>query len=134
MAMSNKPKPILLSINICDHIIRDENTKKISLIGIFNAISAKNFPTTHALMHIYASLTDGYSDYKTSVNIIDETENKIIANITGPDIVFKDPLSIVELNMQIRNLVFPKEGNYKVHFLCNNESIGGIKFLVVKNK
>jgi len=134
MAMSNKPNPILLSINICDQIIRDEITKKISLIGLFNAISARNFPTTHALMHIYVSLTDGYGDYSTEVNITDETDNKIIANIQGPNISFKDPLHIVELNLQIRNLVFQKEGNYKVNFLCNNEGIGGIKFIVVKSK
>jgi hypothetical protein len=38
------PTPTALSLTICDYVIIEERTRKVSLIGAFTGISAEYFP------------------------------------------------------------------------------------------
>ena len=125
-----KPKPIVLSINICDTIIRDEITKKVSLVGLFNAIKANTFPSTHSLFHVYVALTNGHGMYKTSLRIIGVDKNEVLVNIDG-DLNVVDPLQVIELNIGMQGLRFNRPGKYSVQILCNGEPIGSRDFMVI---
>ena len=125
-----KPKPIVLSINICDTIIRDEVTKKVSLIGLFNAIKANTFPSTHSLFHVYVALTNGHGMYKTSLRIVSIDNSEVLINIDG-DLNVIDPLQVIELNIGLQGLRFNRPGKYSVQVLCNGEPIGSRDFMVI---
>ncbi len=127
---SKKPKPIVLSINICDTIIRDETTKKVSLIGLFNAIKANTFPSTHSLFHVYVALTNGHGPYKTSLRIVSVDNSEVLVNING-ELNVINPLQVIELNIALQGLRFNKPGKYSVQVLCNGEPIGSRDFLVI---
>ena len=133
MIDKDKPKPIVLSINICDSIIRDEITKKVSLIGLFSAIRVKTFPSTHSLFHVYAALTNGHGPYKTSLKIVSVEDNKVILQIDG-DLNFIDPLQIVELNIGLQGVSFNKAGKYGVQIWCNDSLIGSRDFMVISTE
>jgi hypothetical protein len=124
------PKPIVLSINICDTIIRDETTKKVSLIGLFNAIKANTFPSTHPLFHVYVALTNGHGPYKTTLRIVNIKDNEVIINIDG-DLNVDSPLQVIELNIGLQGLRFKGPGKYSVQVLCGGEPIGSRDFMVV---
>ena len=122
-------KPIVLAINICDDIIRDEITKKISLIGLFNRIQSPSFPTTHSSLHVYVSLTNGHKKYKGELRFVSENDDNVIFK-TNADVPLQDPLKTLELNFSIRNLKFDKPGNYNVQFCCDKTLVGSRRFIV----
>ena len=128
---SDKPSPIVLSIVICDTIIRDEQTKKISLIGLFNAIRTDSFPCTHNQMHVYVALTEGHGKYKTEIRFIEAGGEVPIAGIVG-ELNFTSPLQIAELNTCWQKLHFKKPGEYIVEILCDGKPVGSRKFIVSK--
>lgn len=126
---ANKPNPIVLSINVCDTIIRDEKTQKVSLIGLFNAIHAKTFPARHPLMHAYIALTNGHGKHKIKIQFIRDEDNEIIVSMDG-EMEFPNPLAIIELNLEWRGMQFDKPGNHNVQVLSDEEIIGSRKFIV----
>lgn len=127
---TQKPTPSVLSVNICDSIIRDEVTKKVSLIGLFNAIRANRFPCKHPQVHVYIALTNGHGKYKAEVRFTNVEQGKPIAGMTG-EFVFKSPLQVVELNLCWQRLTFEKAGEYIVEILCDDTLIGTRKFIVM---
>jgi hypothetical protein len=125
----HKPTPAVLSITICDMIIRDELTKKVSLIGLFNTIRANRFPCKHPQLHVYIALTDGHGTYKAEVRFINAQQNKPIAGMRG-ELIFKSPLQVVEMNLCWQRLNFESAGEYHVEILCEGVLIGSRKFIV----
>ena len=124
-----KPNPSVLAINICDSIIRDEVTKKVSLIGLFSVIRAPGFPIVHPLMHVYVALTDGHGDYTMAIRFRDD-KGQDLARMEGP-IKFDNPLQVIELNLAWQQLQIKQAGEYTVEAVCNGVSIGGRRFHVV---
>lgn len=122
-------KPIVMSINVCDEIIRDEISKKISLIGLFSQIQITTFPAQHPSLHVYVSLTDGHGEYEGELRFVSEEDNNVIASMKGK-VPFQNPLQTVELNFTINNLKFERPGKYRVEFLCGGEPVGSKQFIV----
>lgn len=127
------PGPVVLAINICDMVIRDELTKKVSLIGLFSLIGSSNFPCTHPLMHVYLALTEGHGKHDMEVRLIRVEDEKLIAGVVG-SVEFADPLQVAELNLIWQNILFEKPGEYSVQIFCKGDSvpIGFRKFHVVR--
>lgn len=124
-----KPTPFVLSINICDSIIRDEVTKKVSLIGLFSIINSNVFPCIHPLMHVYIALTNGHGKYNTEIRFSHLEDGEPIAGMIG-ELDFKNPLQIIELNICWQQLRFNKSGDYIVQVLCEGAVVGERKFRV----
>ncbi len=122
-------KPIVMSINVCDEIIRDEISKKISLIGLFSQIQAATFPAHHPSLHVYVSLTDGHGEYEGELRFVSEEDNSVIASMKGK-VPFQNPLQTVELNFAINNLKFEAPGKYRVEFFCDDDLVGSRQFIV----
>ena len=125
-----KPVPKVLSINICDSVIRDEVTKKVSLIGLFNTIKASRLPCMHPLLHIHVALTNGHGKYATDVRFVSLDDNKTLFGMKG-DLLFQNPLQVVELIVCMQQLVFEKAGEYAVEVLCDNSEVGTRKFRII---
>ncbi len=51
------PQPLFLALLICDHTIRDGETGKVSLIGIFANIQALDFPVLNPGLSVYVTWT-----------------------------------------------------------------------------
>lgn len=125
-----KPKPIVLSVIVCDAIIRDEQTKKVSLIGLFNIIGATIFPCVHREMHVYIALTNGHGKYKAEIRFLNLESGEKIAGMEG-QLDFVSPLQVVEVNLRWQNLKISKPGDYEVEVLCDGVRTGARKFVVV---
>ena len=50
----------MLSLIVCDQIIADRITGKVSLIGVFAIVHTPRFPWTHPQTCVCAALTDGH--------------------------------------------------------------------------
>lgn len=127
--MINSISPVLLSINVCDQVIREEGTCKTSLIGIFNNINAKEFPCHHPCLHVHISVTDGGGKQVGKLRFVNEDSGKLVLEMKG-DIVFPHRRAIVEMNFRIVNLLLEESGHYRFEFLVGDTLIGGRCFTV----
>lgn len=131
--MEEKGRPSLtaLAFVICDQVITDKATNKSSLIGLFNVVSAKKFPFILPATNIFISLTQGHGQYQCSLSCVKDDIDKSIWK-TGGTIKTANPLDVIEINFQVRNLRFPDEGIYRFEFSCDNVPIILRKFQVIQ--
>ena len=121
--MSELEKPILLSMSLCDLVIRDQQTHKLSLINLFNELRAKHFPCTHPRLYVYLCLTNGRGNCEGTLSLVDIEANQVLARLSGA-IAFRSPLQVVEMSFELNALAFPHPGTYRFEFLCDGEPVG----------
>ena len=124
-------KATLLSINICDHIIKEENTHKTSLIGMFGNINIAKFPCVYPCLYVYVAVTGGRGKQTGKLCFVNDETNKTSVKLNG-DIEFPDPIAIVEMNFRITNLHLDNPGMYHFEFWLDDELIGQRSFTVKK--
>ena len=127
-----QPAPIPLAILLCDDSIRDSDTKKITLVGIFDQIKAKEFPTTYRPVSIYLRLIDAEGIYKFRIEFVLVSDDKILveANINAINIPNRlEPFTCV---IKSTPLELPKEGQYEFRVWANDRYIGRAGLLAMK--
>ena len=130
--MKKTTNPLLLSMVVCDQIIREEGTRKLSLLGLFNKIGSKKFPCVHPKMHIYIALTEYEGNANCELKFSDNS-GKALVRMSGP-LDFPNKLAVVEMNFCINNIPLPTAGVYHFDFFVNGELIGHRKFEVQQIK
>lgn len=114
-------QPTLNSIVICDSAILDAETRKRSLIGIFQNIRATQFPHVHPMMTVYASVTDAHGDYVFSLRLVQVESDKELWKAQLPQINIPDPLHSQEICIRMMRLAFPDPGRYELQFSANDQ-------------
>ena len=125
--LSKSIKPELLSINVCDQVIREEGTGKTSLIGLFTNINSIRFPCHHPLLHIHIAVTGGNGKQIGKLRFINDETNTKVLELTG-DVEFQDRTSTVEMNFRIANLRLETPGHYHFEFWLDDALIGQRSF------
>ncbi|HEY3320759.1 MAG TPA: hypothetical protein VGP72_09875 [Planctomycetota bacterium] len=124
-------KPILLALVLCDTIIREASTNKVSLIGTFNGIYANTFPCTHYSLSIYIAITEGRGVVPCKLRMTSLDSNKLIFDLPG-QIEFSGPTSISELVFQLQQIRFEHPGVYAIEFWADGELLGSRKLSAQK--
>ena len=114
------PRPVLLGLTLCDHVIVEERTRKVSLVGCFSAIRVGSFPATPPPFSGFALLTDGLGDatIQLSVSRMETQEDIYIREMPCH---FPDRLTEVRVHFRIHQCVFPAPGWYQVTLLADGE-------------
>jgi len=121
--------PTAVAMVICDMVVRDEQTKNVSLIGLFNAVTGPKVPLRHDRMYVFVSLTNCHGDYECRLQCKSPDE-EVIFEATGK-ISLNDPLAVADLNLELRGLVFKVPGNYIFEFYCAGELLTMRRFSVI---
>lgn len=102
-----------ISIIVCDDVYRDERTKKLIIVGVFNSIAGRELPVRHPRMCVLFSITNGNGTYDLGLTIEHEATGTEIMRVNGPFEV-KDPLGVYDIHVELRGLSFPHDGKYWV--------------------
>lgn len=121
--------PTCLSVIVCDDIYRDEDTKKLAILGAFNTIQAQRFPARHERMNVLFTLTNGKGEYDLSLAIEHAESGEPIIEMKGP-LVLESPLGISDFNVVMQGVIFPSAGKYWVCVKVNGQVIAQRPFLV----
>ncbi len=124
-------EPDLLSINVCDQVIREEKTHKTSLIGMFNNIGATKFPCTHPCLHVHVAITGGNGNQAARLCFVNNDSNNIVMELKSP-IQFPSRTAIVEMNFEIKNLPLKEPGLYHFELWIGKVLVGQRHFNVKK--
>lgn len=108
-------KPIVLALILCDTVIREANTNKLSLIGTFNGIFSNNFPCTHPSLSVYIAITEGRGRVQCKLRMTALHDNSIVFDLPG-QIDFGGPAHVGELVFQLQQIQFPDPGRIRLSF------------------
>jgi hypothetical protein len=128
--MGSAELPQCLSVIICDDIYRDEDTKKLIIVGTFNTIHPHRFPWTHPKMCVLFTLTNGRGEYRMSLSVEHARSGVEIARISGP-LKMTQPLAISDFNVVFQNLPFTTDGKYWVSVKVDDTIIMQRPFVVM---
>jgi hypothetical protein len=113
---------------VCDQVIRDQHTNKVSIIGSFNQIACRDFPAAHNNCAIYVALTEGQGDYNAELRFSFAATNAPVLVARG-SFRLDEPLQVAELNFAIRVLPLPQPGEYTMEFFADGERLIGRRFV-----
>ena len=127
--MTKNRLPILLNMSICDIVLRDQKTNNVSLINLFNQIVCGHLPFKHHRMHVYVALTEGLGNYLGELRLKHTSTDHAVLSVKG-EIKMIDPLSVTEMDFELRNISFELAGKYHVELLLNGGIAGSRSFFV----
>jgi hypothetical protein len=130
--MSKDPSPHHPKFNamlVCDVTLRDAETGKVSLIGIFSDVRALSFPVLQPSLSVYLNLSDVQGDYDLKIELRRLDDDRLVGE-GGAGLSLDRPNA--EIVFEMRNLVFPTEGRYEFRVHANDRFVGNKPFNVVK--
>jgi hypothetical protein len=116
---------------IADEVYRDEQTKKLIVIGTFNSVLAESLPCVQPRMVVLFTLTNGNGSYDLQLSVEHERTGRPVVEMSGP-ITLDGPLQIVEVNVGLGGVVFPEEGKYWVVLRSDGEILSQRPLIVQK--
>jgi hypothetical protein len=99
--------------------VYEEPGGKIALVGLFNRITASQFPAKHPRMVIYVSLTGVREGVTGRLDIVHGETDEPIAGASGGFPKAIGPTSVVDMTFVLNELVFPEPGTYYIRFFGN---------------
>ena len=112
--------PIPLTLLICDHVWRDPNTGKHSLLGTFSGLGCPVFPLVTNLA-VYFAVTEGKGELPVRMELIDVDEERPAVFDAEGTFMFNDLREVVEGTFTFANLVFPEPGEYRLKLFVAGE-------------
>ena len=116
---------------LCDHTIREQGTGKLSLIGIFESISAARFPVVHRSLSVYAKLADAEGEYAVRLELVRLDDSQVVAQ-GALRASFVDRMTPSELIFALENLGLERPGRYEFRLHANDRFVAGKSFTVVQ--
>lgn len=118
------PPPLLVSAIVCDMVIVDVVTRKPSVIGIFENISATKYPARHPRLAFFFELTNGHEKTKIIIRLVDvQEEDKILFEWTV-EREFTDVRQVVSSTFDIGWIQFPHPGEYRFQIFAGTDFLG----------
>src|SRR5262249_48348496 len=95
------PHPALQAILLCEMAIREEGTRKISLIGIFGQVFGDKFPLRHdAPVAIYARMMDAEGEYPMKLELV-RLEDEVTIGRAEMSVAISDRILASEVIVEI---------------------------------
>jgi hypothetical protein len=116
---------------LCDHTIREAGTGKVSLIGVFENISAARFPVVHRALSVYAKLGDAEGEYAIRLELLRLEDGHVVAQ-GALRAAFADRMTPGELIFALDNLALDRPGRYEFRLYANDRFVAGKSFTVVQ--
>ena len=126
-----RPHPSLNAMLLCDLTIREHGSGKISLIGVFENISAARFPVVHRALSVYAKLGDAEGDYTIGLELVRLEDSHVVTKGTLKA-TFADRMTPGELIFNLENLGFERPGRYEFRLYADERFVAGKSFTVVQ--
>jgi hypothetical protein len=123
-------KPQAYAMLLCQRVIKEEETGLISLISIFEAVTADRLPLTIPSLFVFAKLTDAQGEYVFKLEVVRRNDEKLIAEAPLIPVTVEDPMAIGELILELGGLTFTEAGHYDFRLWANEQFITSKSMLV----
>ncbi len=115
-------QPVVIGLTLCDYVIVEERTKKVSLIGAFTGLGVPAFPAMAVPFSVFATLTGADGNVTMKLVVTHLESNDEIHFHTGI-LRFPDPVVEVYYHLRLSQCVFPAPGSYVFSLQADAELI-----------
>jgi hypothetical protein len=115
-------KPQVLAWLTCDGVHIDPATGKHTILGVFSNIRGRQFPVVHPFMVWFLTITDVPAG-KHKIRISMGLEPTNLSPLIEREFDSQGPLQRINLINEIRNLSFPKPGDYSLLIEVDEEPL-----------
>jgi len=129
--ISSAPHPLLHAMLMCDLAFQDEASGKSVLVGVFEAVTAYQFPARHGRLCVYAKLTDAQGEYRFRLDLV-RLEDLAVVGQGQFVATFSNRMVPFELGFQLFDTVFEQPGSYEFRLYANNRWLGSKSLSVVR--
>jgi len=131
--MPNPPAlPEILSLQVCERVIRDVDSRQSSVIGILDTIASHGFPLTIPHLTLFMELTSGHGRTELKVRLVDSLEEHPPLFEAVIDANLGDPLVVHQVPITTLGLKFPAPGQYRVQVYAMGTLLRERKFRLVQ--
>ncbi|HEY1380560.1 MAG TPA: hypothetical protein VGF55_27410 [Gemmataceae bacterium] len=116
------PPPVAPGLILCDQLIVEERTRKVSLIGTFWSVAVPRVPTVLPPFCAYTVLTDSEGDVPVELAVT-RLDTMDIVHTVRDVLTFPDRLSEVHCIMRVRDCRVTAAGMYQVTLHTRGEWI-----------
>src|SRR2546426_9332868 len=89
--------PEAVAMLVCERIIRDERTGRITLVDLLGDITARTFPFSIPSICVYARLTDAEGAYEFAIDVVRRADVATVARLSVGRFEALDPLEDGEI-------------------------------------
>jgi hypothetical protein len=114
------PTPTALSLTLCDAVIIEERTKKVSLIGGFAGMRVERFPALAMPFSAFAIVSDGLGDGTITLSVVREDTGEEVY-LREMEYRFPNRLAEVRVHFRLTSCIFPTSGWYRFTLLIDRE-------------
>ena len=115
--------PVAIALTLCDYVVVEEGTHKVSLIGMLKDWRVRRFPFVPPRFFAHVALTDGLGDVTISLVVSRLETNEDLYSLST-SIHFADKLREKQVVFRIAKLSIPAPGAYQFTILANGEWTG----------
>jgi len=115
-----KSMPVAISLHLCDYLIVEDRTRKVSLVGTFTGLPMAELPGVAPPFSVTAVLTDGLGEGIIDLVVTRLDTGEEVHNHRGR-ITFPDMLQEVTYHIRLARCPFPVEGTYQFALLVDGE-------------
>jgi hypothetical protein len=124
------PRPVAVGLNLCDYVILEEGTRKISLIGCLAQCSAGTFPFTAPPFYAHAVLTDCQGEGRMELVVTRlETDEEVYR--WRARVRFPARLRQTHVYFRVTDCSLPAPGAYHFALLVDRELVAQCRIRVV---
>ena len=125
-------KPILKAMLLCDSTLVEEGTHKRSLIGIFDRLKSREFPSVHPAMSVYVQFHELQGVFDFTLELVDLENEKTINRAVVKQFAVRDRASDCELVFNLLSVRFDHPGDYEFRLYVGDLIFGQKSFKVLK--
>jgi Family of unknown function (DUF6941) len=113
----NKTRPALVMTILCDDV-RQEVGGKISLMGLFETISAHTYPMMHPRFAIMNEWTGGRGEFTSAIRLLAPDQRSVISQTESHFALYQENQRHREVSFRL-NTTFTSPGTYWVEILID---------------
>jgi uncharacterized protein DUF6941 len=116
------PCPRAQGLTLCDYVMREEGTLKVSLVGTFTGMRTDAFPFSPRPFCVFAALTDGLGQGTLELTITHLASDEEIYTLRRP-IDFPNRFMDVQVLIRLSEFSFPEEGLYLFSLAVDDDTV-----------
>ena len=116
-------KPVVKSIFVCDDVVLDPQTGKVSVLNLWDAVRVPpggGFPYCLAKVNVFVWWRGGLGQVKTRIDVVQASSGNVIRKTKDHVLNFGARFSSIHGRYGLPDCVFPAPGHYFVELYCED--------------
>ncbi len=119
-------KPVAKMVYICDDVLRDPNSGKVSLLNLWDTVRipvGSSFPYCLPRVCAFVWWRDGFGKVRTRVRLVQAFTDDMIRELDECIVDFPTRPRAAFARYKFENCVFPESGYYHIEVYCEDEFV-----------